>query len=69
MRHDGGDAETGFGLDLGAGLRLSDPTRGLEVEIRGRGLLFHESEGFRERGFSGALSWRQKPSSERGAMR
>ena len=68
LRHDGGDAETGFGLDLGAGLRLSDPIRGLEVEIRGRGLLSHESEGFRERGFSGALSWRQNPSSERGAM-
>ena len=54
LRHDGGDAETGFGLDLGAGLRLSDPTRGLEVEIRGRGLLSHESEGFRERGFLGS---------------
>ena len=68
LRHDGGDAETGFGLDLGAGLRLSDPMRGLEVEIRGRGLLSHESEGFRERGFSGALSWRQNPTSERGAI-
>ena len=65
---DGGDAETGFGLDLGAGLRLSDPMRGLEVEIRGRGLLSHESDGFRERGFSGALSWRQNPTSERGAV-
>ena len=68
LRHDGGDAETGFGLDLGVGLRLSDPMRGLEVEIRGRGLLSHESEGFRERGFSGALSWRQNPTSERGAI-
>ena len=68
LRHDGGDAETGFGLDLGAGLRLSDPMRGLEVEIRGRGLLSHESDGFRERGFSGALSWRQNPTSERGAV-
>ncbi len=68
LRHDGGDAETGFGLDLGAGLRLSDPMRGLEVEIRGRGLLSHESDGFRERGFSGALSWRQNPTSERGAI-
>ena len=68
LRHDGGDAETGFGLDLGAGLRLSDPMRGLEVEIRGRGLLSHESDGFRERGFSGALSWRQNPTSARGAI-
>ena len=28
VRHDGGDAETGFGLDLGIGLALSDPERG-----------------------------------------
>ena len=68
LRHDGGDAETGFGLDLGGGLTLSDPKRGLEAELRGRGLLSHESKGFRERGFSGALSWRQRPGSDRGAQ-
>ena len=67
LRHDGGDAETGFGLDLGGGLTLSDPARGLEAGIRGRGLLSHESQGYRERGFSGSLAWRQKPSSDRGA--
>ena len=66
LRHDGGDAETGFGLDLGGGLALSDPGRGVEAGIRGRGLLSHESQGFRERGFSGSLAWRQKPSSDRG---
>ena len=27
VRHDGGDAETGFGADLGAGLALSEPRR------------------------------------------
>ena len=67
LRHDGGDAETGFGLDLGGGLALTDPGSGLEAELRGRGLLSHESQSFRERGFSGALRWRQKPSSDRGA--
>ena len=67
LRHDGGDAQTGFGLDLGGGLALSDPARGLQAEIRGRGLLSHESKGFRERGVSGALAWRQKPASDRGA--
>ena len=67
VRHDDGDAETGFGLDLGGGLAVSDPGRGLEAELRGRGLLAHESKGLRERGFSGALSWRQKPESDRGA--
>ena len=67
VRHDGGDAETGFGLDLGGGLTLSDPKRGLQAEIRARGLLSHESKGFRERGVSGSLAWKQKPGSDRGA--
>ena len=67
VRHDDGDAESGFGLDLRGGLALSDPRRGLETELRGRGLVSHESKGLRERGFSGALSWRQKPESGRGA--
>ena len=57
VRHDGGDAETGFGLDLGAGLAWSDPEAGLRAEVRGRGLLTHESRGFRDRGVSGAFSW------------
>ena len=57
VRHDGGDAETGFGADIGAGLAWSDPQRGLAAELRGRGLLTHEASGFRERGLSGAFSW------------
>ena len=67
VRHDGGDAETGFGLDLGGGLALSDPKRGLQAELRGRGLLAHQSKGFRDLGFSGALAWEGKPGSARGA--
>ena len=67
LRHDGGDAETGFGLDLGIGLALSDPERGLQAELRGRGLLAHESSGFRDLGFSGSLAWEGKPGSDLGA--
>ena len=67
VRHDDGDAETGFGLDLGAGLALSDPERGLQAEMRGRGLLAHESSGFRDLGFSGSLAWEGKPGSDLGA--
>ena len=67
VRHDGGDAETGFGLDLGGGLALSDPKRGLQAELRGRGLLTHESKGFRDLGFSGSLAWEGNPGSNRGA--
>ena len=68
LRHDGGDAETGFGLDLGGGFTLSHPARGLQAELRGRGLLTHAAEGFRDQGCSGSLSWQQRPDSDLGAM-
>ena len=66
VRHDGGDAETGFGADIGAGLALSDPARGLSAELRARGLLTHEADGMRERSVSGTLSFDPAPETERG---
>ena len=66
MRHDGGDAETGFGLDLGGGLAWSDPGTGIRAEVSGRGLLTHESAGFRERGIAGSFGWDPTPGSDRG---
>ena len=65
-RHDGGDAETGFGIDLGGGLALAAPGYGLLAELRGRGLIHHASKGFRERGLSAGLSWRQNRDTGRG---
>ena len=61
VRHDGGDAETGFGADISAGIAWKDMKRGLSAELRGRGLLTHESKGFRERGLSGSLGWDPTP--------
>ena len=66
VRRDGGDAETGSGIDIGGGIAWSDPQRGLSAEFRGRGLLSHEADGFRERGFSGSLSWDPTPETARG---
>ena len=66
VRHDGGDAETGFGLDLGPGLAWSDPGTGIRAEASGRGLLSHESAGFRERGIAGSFGWDLAPGSDRG---
>ena len=66
VRHDGGDAETGFGADIGAGLAWSDPSAGVEAEVRARGLLSHEASGLSERGFAGSVAWDPDPSSERG---
>ena len=66
LRHDGGDAETGFGVDLGAGLAWADPSSGVKADLQGRWLLTHDASGFREAGFSGALAFDPAPSSDRG---
>ena len=66
VRHDGGDAETGFGLDVGGGLSWSHPASGLSAELSGRGLLTHESRGFRDRGLSGSFGWEPGWGSGRG---
>ena len=66
VRHDGGDAETGFGADIGAGLILAAPSRGLSAELRARGMLTHEADGLREWGVSGTLAWDPAPNSDRG---
>ena len=55
LRYDGGDAETGAGVELGGGLRYADPVRGLTVEARARALLAHEDGGYEEWGLSGSL--------------
>ena len=65
-RHDGGDAETGFGADVGGGIVLADPGSGLLLRLNARGLLVHEASGFREWGVSGALRYDPNPVSERG---
>ncbi|MCY4404959.1 MAG: hypothetical protein OXC15_01210, partial [Rhodospirillaceae bacterium] len=57
LRRDGGDAETGFGAEIGAGIAWTDPERGLGAELRGRRLLAHEADGFHDRGLSGSFSW------------
>ena len=66
VRQDGGDAETGFGADIGAGLAWSDPAQGIEAEIRVRGLLTHEDSSFKERGFAGSFAWDPAPASDLG---
>ena len=66
VRHDGGDAETGFGLDLGGGLAWAHAERGISAELNVRGLLTHESRGFRDRGISGSFAWDPGGGSGRG---
>ena len=44
MRYDGGDGATGSGLEIGAGLRYHNATRGLTLETRLRALLSHSGD-------------------------
>ncbi len=66
VRHDGGDAETGFGADIGAGLALSAPSQGVSADLRARGLLTHEAGSMREQGVSGTFAFDPAPDSDRG---
>ena len=53
LRHDGGDAETGTGVEVGAGLRYSAGM--LSVDAQVRTLLAHEAGGYEEWGASGSI--------------
>ena len=41
LRHDGGNAETGAGMDVGAGLVVSESSTGLSLDLRVRTLRVH----------------------------
>ena len=66
LRHDGGDAETGSGVELGAGLSFSRPASGLSLDLAARRLLAHRAPGLEEWGASASLTWDPTPSSDRG---
>ena len=53
VRHDGGDAETGTGLEVGAGLRYAGD--GITIEGAVRNLVAHEADGYEEWGVSGSV--------------
>ena len=55
LRYDGGDAETGGGMEFGAGIRYANAPRGLLMELKGRSLLTHQSGELTEWGLAGAL--------------
>ena len=65
-RHDGGDAETGFGADIGGRLVWSDPSLGMQAELAARGLLTHEDGSLSEQGFAASLAWDPSPDTDRG---
>ena len=50
LRHDSGDAETGSGIELGAGIRYTDAALGLSLEANARGLVAHQDSAYEEWG-------------------
>ena len=65
-RHDGGDAETGFGVEVGGGIAWVDPALGLTLDLSGRTLIAHGSDDLKDRGFAASLAWDPDPATKRG---
>ena len=57
MRYDGGDTESGLGIEAGGGFTFLDPNRGLTIRVHGRTLVTHEQEGYEEWGLGGSISF------------
>ena len=55
LRHDGGDGETGTGVEVGGGFLYEDPNLGLSVSGRGRWLAAHSSDEFSQWGVGGVV--------------
>ena len=55
MRHDGGDAETGLGLEVGGNLSYHTQ-RGIALQATARRLLVHQASGYEEWGVGGSLN-------------
>ncbi len=65
-RHDGGDAETGFGVELGGGIAWVDPSLGLSLDLSGRTLIAHGNDDLEDRGYSASLAYDPAPATKRG---
>lgn len=66
MRHDGGDAESGLGVEVGGGFAWTEPRLGIGLDVQGRTLVAHEDGAMQDRGFSASLAYDPSPGSARG---
>lgn len=58
LRYDGGDAETGAGLEIGGGLGFAAGR--INVQVDARTLVAHEDTEYEEWGFSGSIEYRPR---------
>ena len=68
LRHDSGDADKGFGLELGGGLDWHGLIPGLTFNAGVRGLITHGADEFEEWGYSGGLRYDPTPASSQGLL-
>ncbi len=66
IRQDGGDAETGTGLEIGGGIAWNDTTLGLSLDLSGRTLVSHDSDDLEDRGYGASFVFDPQPDSQRG---
>ena len=57
----------GSGVELGGGVKWTDPGMGLSLDLSGRTLLAHGDDDLKDRGFSAALAYDPAPATQRGA--
>ena len=65
LRHDGGDAETGMGLEIGGGFNWRD-AGGLSFGVEGRALALHDDGDYRDWGVGLNFSYDPRPDTQRG---
>ena len=65
-RHDAGDAETGFGLELSGGVAWAAPALGLMLDLSGRSIVAHDDRHMKESGVSLAVAFSPGSDAERG---
>ena len=56
-RFDGGDGQTGGGIELAGGIRILNPESGFGLEAKGRVLAMHTGEGYSESGIGVTASF------------
>ena len=66
IRQDGGDAETGTGLEIGGGIAWNDTSLGLSLDLSGRTLVSHDSDDLEDRGYGASFVFDPQPDSQRG---
>lgn len=56
MRQDGGEVDSGFGMEVGGGLTFHDRGGTLTIRVHGRTLLLHQESEYEEWGLGGSIT-------------